>query len=211
MAKKNKSLPIPDISWACFVNISVKVFCKTLELLTITDEIKKKEDKISKELNGKLKEVCFKYKLQRPHWDAKADNEKRPDFTCRLFNPYAESVDLSEVDLHIECKCIGNNRKSSPSWILNMNYINEGINRFDSLSHEYGRGANDGVMIGYIISSTKSEIQEAINEKLPNNIQKLKFITESKVEKIFTQFFRENVKPADFTLHHIWADFTKVD
>jgi hypothetical protein len=48
-----------------------------------------------------------------------------------------------------------------------MNYINKGIDRFDSLTHEYGKRANDGIMIGYIISSTKTTIQQEINTKDP--------------------------------------------
>jgi hypothetical protein len=89
-----------------------------------------------------------------------------------------------------------------------MNYINNGINRFDSLSHEYGKRAHDGIMIGYIISSTKFEIQKEINDKLPENIEKLTFIKRNKVENIKTKFTRKNVKPSDFTMHHIWVDLT---
>jgi len=90
-----------------------------------------------------------------------------------------------------------------------MNYITEGINRFDYLSHKYGKNANDGIMIGYIISSTKFDIQKIINKNMPKNIEKLKFKTNNKVENITTKFKRENVEPFDFNMHHIWANFTK--
>jgi len=207
MPRKNKSFSEPYKDWIRFVDIGVEIFCTALNLLMVTDEMKKDEDSITKDLYKKLKDVCFKHKdkPQRPSWDAKTDTEKRPDFTCRLVNPFAESVDMSEIDLHIECKCIGNNR--SPSWNLNKNYITDGIKRFDALSHEYGKCADDGIMIGYIISSTKEEIQRIMNEKLPENIEKLNFKTKSKVEKISTKFKRKNVEPLDFRLHHIWANY----
>jgi len=211
MARKEKSLPYAKEKWNTFIAIRIEVFCKTLNLLIVTPKMKENENNISKELYKKMKQVCFEHKNkpERPFWDAKTDDtEKRPDFTFRFKNSIAESADLSEIDLHIECKCVGFNRKSSPRYNLNLNYISDGIDRFDTLTHKYGKNAFDGIMIGYIISSNKSDIQNEINSKLPENIEKLNFITEDKVEKITTKFIRENVEPFDFTMHHIWADFT---
>ena len=209
MARKEKSLPY-NKSWTTFTNNCIQVFFVTLDLLIVTAEMKKNENKISKVLYKEMKDVCFKNKVvkHRPFWDAKIDDtEKRPDFTYGFNNSLAKSAALSEIDLHIECKCIGNNR--SHSWSFNNNYINNGIKRFDSLTHEYGKNAFDGIMIGYIISSNKSDIQNEINGKLPQNIEKLDFKNGNKVEKISTKFMRENVKPSDFTMHHIWADYTE--
>ena len=209
MARKEKSLSSIKESWNVFICNCLELFFVTLDSLIVTSKMKENEDDISKVLYKEMQYVCFKHKAlkYRPSWDAKTDDtEKRPDFTYRFINSFAESADLSEIDLHIECKCIGNNR--SPSWNLNMNYVNKGINRFDSLSHEYGKNAFDGIMIGYIISSNKSDIQNEINSRLPKNIEMLNFISGNKVEKISTKFIRENVDPFDFTMHHIWADFT---
>ena len=220
--RKNKSFSESSKDWAHFVNIRIEIFCMALNLLKITEKMKENELEISKALYPKLRTVCFVHKenpeLPKPNAEIGAATEeeltdesigKKPDFSYSMVNPLAESEKDYEINLHIECKCIGYNR--SPSWNLNMNYINDGINRFDYLSHKYGRGANDGIMIGYIISSTKNNIQEIINQKLPKNIEKLKFKTKNKIENITTKFERENVEPFDFKLHHIWADFTKDD
>jgi hypothetical protein len=221
--RKNKSLSEPLDDWVKFVNFRIEVFCEALDLLQVTEEMKENELYISDALYPKLKFICFSYKKKNPglpKFDSKigaaTENElndesinKKPDFTYSMVNSFAETIEDSEINLHIECKCIGYNR--SPSWNLNMNYINNGISRFDYLSHEYGKGANDGIMIGYIISSTKYNIQEIINQNLPKNIEKLNFKTKNKVENIVTKFARENVEPFDFNMHHIWADFTKVD
>ena len=220
--RKNKSLSEPLDDWVKFVNFRIEVFCKALDLLQVTEEMKKNEIDVSDSLFPKLKIICFSYKKKNPglpKFDSKIgattedelDDEsinKKPDFTYSMVNSFAETIEDSEINLHIECKRIGNN---DPSWNLNMNYITDGINRFDYLSHKYGKDANDGIMIGYIIDSTKSDIQEEINQHLPENIERLNFMTKNKVENITTKFERKNVEPFDFKLHHIWADFTVVD
>ena len=220
MARKNKALPDPLKTWIDFVNLRIEVFCKALEYLVITDNMKRNEGRISAALYPKLIFVCYELKVDSgiPEWDKKrgaaTDKElnlesinKRPDFTCTLFDNLAETIDKYKVDLHIECKCIGFNRNPKSRWNLNQNYINDGINRFDALSHEYGKGARDGIMIGYIISSTKPDIQKQINDNLPTKIEKLNFVTKNKVEKVSTRFVREVVEPTNFTMHHIWADY----
>jgi hypothetical protein len=62
-------------------------------------------------------------------------------------------------------------------------------------------------MVGYIISSTKFDIQKQINRNLQKNIEKLDFRKNDKVENIATKFKRKTVEPFDFTLHHIWAKY----
>ena len=217
MSRKNTPIPNSAKTWPKFVKLRIEIFCKALDALIITDDIINKEDEISKVLNPKLLTVCRKLKLKVgiPVWDSKNrpsnDNDikspsanTRPDFTCNHYDTNAKCNELYEINLHIECKRIGNN---NPKWNLNMNYITDGIDRFDSLEHRYGKYAYDGIMVGYIIDSTKDEIQTAINEKLPENIEKLNFRTKNKVENISTKFKRKNVKPLDFKLHHIWADY----
>jgi hypothetical protein len=189
-----------------------------LDALNVTDDIINNEDEISKALNPKLLAVCqtLNLKVGVPVWEAKnrpttendiklPSSDTRPDFTCSHYDTSADPNKPYEINLHIECKRIG---KKDPSSKLNRNYIINGINRFDSLEHRYGRYAHGGIMIGYITSSNKSKIQKEVNEKLPENIEKLKFTTTNKVENVETKFYRKNVEPFDFTLHHIWVDFT---
>jgi len=220
MPRKNSSIPKSTELWHQFVQVRLDIFLKALDILYIKDDMKENEDIISKALYPKIVKTCFEHKdkPEPPAWDAKkgavVDEEivlesvvKRPDFTFALVDQTAEKVEMYTIYLNIECKCIGNNRSSS--WNLNMNYINNGINRFDCLTHEYGKRTKDGIMIGYIISSNKADIQKEINSELPKNIEKLNFVSKDKVEKISTKFIRENVEPFDFKMHHIWVDFTK--
>jgi hypothetical protein len=214
MARKNKGLPGRIRIWSQFVDIYINIFCKALSLLNVEIIEKLNENNISSYLNVPLNKACCSSGLAifPPFWEgnisAVNNNEvktnntaKRPDFICKMINNSFTSPEDYTISLHIECKLIG-------STTLNKYYINNGINRFDSLTHEYGKGANDGIMVGYIISSTKTTIQQEINSNLPNKLEQLNFKEKNKIEKITTHFTRENVKPLDFTLHHIWADFT---
>jgi hypothetical protein len=178
MARKDKSLPNSIKIWTEFVAIYVEVFSDALNILQITDDIKSDENAITIALCPKLRMICFAHNKSpnTPNRDPRIspviDDEissqfvdKRPDFICSFVDPNADTVEMYEIDLHIECKRLGIKKSS---WDLNMNYINNGINRFDLLTHEYGKRANDGIMIGYIISSTKLTIQKEINSSLPS-------------------------------------------
>ena len=218
MARKYKPFPQAPKIWADFVQIRLEIFYKALEALNISSSFEN-EFQISAALCPEIRKQCFKHKDKPacPSWERpkmpmtneevlQAREAKRPDFTSNLVDVNAESYVLHEIYLHIECKCIG---IIKPSWNLNVNYVRNGVARFDALSHKYGEQAFDGIMIGYIISSTKEEIQKSINKELPKNIEKLNFTTENKVEQMTTKFIRENVQPYSFNLHHIWADFRK--
>ena len=216
MARKYKPFPQAPKIWADFVQIRLEIFYKALEALKISPSVEN-EFQISAALCPELIKKSNEYKIKhgRPKWEQPimpatkeevllAKKAKRPDFTCTLTDLDAEP--LCEIHLHIECKCIG---IIKPSWNLNVNYVRNGVARFDALSHKYGEQAFDGIMIGYILDSTKEEIQKSINKELPKNIEKLNFTTENKVEQMTTKFTREIVKPSKFNLHHIWADFRK--
>ena len=71
-----------------------------------------------------------------------------------------------------------------PKWILNENYVKNGIKRFDSKTHEYGKRVNSGIMICYIISMTPVKIENEVNiyqkRHLPEN-NKVKFSFDTKL------------------------------
>jgi hypothetical protein len=218
MARKDKPFREPYKDWASFVNAVICVFCRALDMIQVTEKMKKHEDDITDYLYPELEKVNFELKAGINNFardakiGAKTKDElgsehirKKPDIATGFTDPMAKTIEKYAIKLHIECKCVGSNRSSS--WNLNKNYIDDGINRFDCLTHKYGEYVQDGIMVGYIISSTKPDIQKQINESLPANIEKLDFRKNDKVENIATKFKRKTVEPFDFTLHHIWADF----
>jgi hypothetical protein len=120
MARKNKDLPGRVKIWPKFVELYIEIFCQALDSLQITDEMKKDEPGISEELCPRLRDMCFnnKDKPETPRWEqpkmpitqdevTKANNAKRPDFTCSLVDPNADTIEMYEIDLHIECKRLG--------------------------------------------------------------------------------------------------------
>jgi len=211
--------------WNRHVVLYSEVFSAALQELSESSSISGDEDAISEILCSILSRVCFRLgksrnqDLQTPYWEAPIQpvtgNElkggkirKRPDFTCKCINPWAVSHEKYEVSLHVECKLLG--RPTSATWILNENYVKNGIKRFDSKIHEYGKRAYTGMMIGYIIGMTPEEIESEVNvyqkKHIPEHTQ-IKFLFDMMTLFKTSQYIkRKNVMPARFELFHLWVD-----
>jgi hypothetical protein len=116
-----------------------------------------------------------------------------------------------EVSLHVECKLLG--YPTSATWILNENYVKNGIKRFDSQIHEYGKRAHSGIMIGYIISMRPEEIESEVNvyqkKHVPEYTQ-IKFLFDTTtLFKTRQDIKRKDVIPTQFELFHFWVDLRK--
>ena len=155
-----------------------EVFSKALQELSGSASISGGENAVSEMLCPILNRVCYNLgksrgqELQTPWWETPiqpviedelrgGEIKKRPDFSCKLINPRADSHEKYEISLHVECKLLGH--PTSATWILNENYVKNGIKRFDSKIHEYGKRADSGMMIGYMISMTPKEIESEVN------------------------------------------------
>lgn len=211
--------------WNRHITLYSDIFSAALKELSESSLISRDEDAISERLCLILSSVCYRLgksrnqDVQTPCWEAPiqpvAGDElrggkikKRPDFTCKCINPWAISHEKYEISLHIECKLLG--YPTSTTWILNENYVKNGIKRFDSKIHEYGKMANSGMMIGYIISMTPAEIEAEVNvyqkKYAPENDQiKFSFNTITPFNAC-QHIIRKNVCPTQFELIHLWAD-----
>lgn len=211
--------------WSRHVQLYSDVFSVALQELSKLSSITGGEDAISEMLCPILSRVCYEthksqgQELQTPSWESSIQpvkrNElkggkkgKRPDFTCGLINPWAESCEKYEISLHIECKLLG--FPTSATWILNENYVKNGIKRFDSKDHEYGKRANSGIMIGYIINMTPEDIESEVNNYQKKHISgynKIKFLFDRKtLFKTRQEIKRGNITPYRFELFHLWVD-----
>ena len=213
-----RSTPIGSFKqlWQRHEDLYFNIFVDALNLLQITEKQRKDEDAISEGLCPVLQQVCFDHpqKPQTPDWEKPikpvSEDElkggkvrKRPDFICTIVNTFAQSPEMHEISLHIECKRLGKTRKS---WNLNKNYVENGILRFDCLSHEYGKRAPSGIMIGYIVDSPPQDILKKVNTYTKELKIKLSFKFVSKVEICESSLLREYVNPENFKLIHIWAE-----
>jgi len=217
-----RSLPVFASLWQRHETIYCEVFFMSLQKLA-NGVVSGDENSISKTLCPILNCVCFTLsqsqnkEVRTPTWEGPiqpvSEDEleiepKRPDFTCKLSNPYAASAEEHEIPLHVECKCLG--FPTSPSWKLNENYVIKGMKRFDCSSHEYGKRASSGIMIGYIIDMEPTEILKEVNHYKQKHLSYFTDISivieKAKVFRNRHNVKRKYVSPKEFDLTHIWVD-----
>jgi hypothetical protein len=217
-----RSLPACAKLWQRHETIYCEVFFLSLRQL-VNEPVSGDENTISKRLCLILGRVCFTLSRSRsievrtPTWegpiqpvsvDESEVESKRPDFTCKLSNPYATSAEEYEIPLHVECKRLG--FPTSSSWKLNKNYVTEGMKRFDCDSHEYGKRASSGMMIGYIIDMEPEEILEEVNRYKQKHLSYFPDISmavdKATVSRNRQNLKRKNVAPKEFGLTHLWVD-----
>lgn len=215
--------------WERHVRLYLEVFSTALWELSESESISGDEDAVSELLCVILNGVCFKLgksrnqELPSPCWETPIQPvaedmlkggkiKKRPDFTCKCLNPFAASPDTHEISLHVECKLLGS--PTSPTWILNENYVKSGIKRFDSKTHEYGKRAHTGIMIGYIRDMAPLEIESEVNgyqKKHAPGYREINFVFETgTLFKTHQDIDRKYVMPSRFELIHLWVDLRNV-
>lgn len=216
MGRKTGAIKTFSSLWQNHEKLYFSIFYNALTQLKISDEQRNDEDAISEELCPILRRICFEHimDVRTPEWERPIQpvkkeelkggkTRKRPDFSCTLLNSMALSKEMYEIPLHIECKRLG---KKVGSWNLIKNYVNNGIERFDITSHEYGKLAPSGMMIGYIINMEPLVIIDEVNKCLPVLFTRLDKTFSNKVSYYNQKLLRKNVKPKRFKLIHLWAD-----
>lgn len=219
------SVPSFTDLWQKHETIYVGLFCLALQRLSEYISDTADEDTISEQLCPVLNEICFEEnqahnrEISVPDWEKPVQPttlkelkggkiKKRPDFTCKLINTFAACAEEYELQLHVECKRVGN--PTSGSWKLNENYVVNGIKRFDCDSHEYGKRAPSGIMIGYVISMSPMRIVSEINghqkKHCPHNPVLTFNFRKKNVREGFQNLNRKNVRPNHFKLFHLWVD-----
>ncbi len=202
--------------WLRHEALYFSIFEQALNELDINEEQRQDEDAISESLCPVLRTVCFQHKnkVKTPEWERPIQpstgaelmggkKRKRPDFTCSLINSTAKSPEMYEIAFHVECKRLG---KTNGSWKLNKNYVKNGVKRFDSSSHNYGKRAPSGMMIGYMVSMSPDDILVEVNEELKNNYAELMFDFSEKVSSCEQRLNRKYLQPVRFKLAHLWVD-----
>ncbi len=213
------------VLWKRHVILYTDVFSAALHELSKAPSLSGGEDAVSEMLCLILNRVCFNIgksqniELQTPYWEAPIQPvsgdepkggkiNKKPDFTCKCINPLATTPEKYEIAFHIECKLLGN--PTSATWILNENYVKNGIRRFDSTIHAYGKRAYSGMMIGYIIGMTPENIETEVNDyqkKQEPEYPEIEFVFDTKnLFKTIQNIKRENVMPTRFDMIHLWVD-----
>lgn len=192
-------------------------------LLLAQSSVSKKENEINFKLAIMLRKACFNWKAERgeelaiPKYEQPSQptgeeceiqvHPKRPDFTSSFINAEAKSAKEFELYFPIECKVLG---IKETSWDYCKNYSNNGINRFISSSHKYGKNFPYGLMIGYMVDISKDEALVLVNTQIEQTAKTpcLQFYQSETGGTSFKcdQPLIRNFSPKKFLLFHLWTD-----
>jgi hypothetical protein len=161
-----------------------------------------------------------------PHFDAlnqpdmndetRATREyKRPDFQWELKDSQART-DEDHFRLYaMECKRLG--LPSSPTWVLNREYISHGVCRFIKIVHGYGSPKSNSsyAMVGYVQSMDLDDILGEVNGfartySVPNIILSIAGWQEKDISHLGHQLDRPEIHPTPLTLRHLWLDIRDI-
>jgi len=218
--------------WQRHEKLILGVFIRALKMLCSEKNLPDAENRINETLYIKAKHVYLKLpSKQRPAFFGlflEPQNQpqtecdvgekfllKRPDFKWRLENKSDSNPHTAIRDYDIECKRLG--KRLNKKWVLNENYVHNGILRFLNIEHNYGRGMPFGAMIGYVqnmeLKDILKEINKYINRNQKHKIAPVKFpqknIGSKEVIKTTQKLYRTEINPASFNLRHIWGDLRK--
>jgi len=223
-----RAVPSFRILWQQHETLYQRLFCAALERLAEDRCDITEENAISERLCPILSALCFEAsgrkncEIPTPDWEKPIQpvveselkggrGAKRPDFTCKRTNPFAVSADEHEIPFHVECKRLGTSAGSG--WVLNENYVTNGIKRFDCAIHQYGKRASSGMMIGYVLGMSPQIILSEVNayqrHHCPNNPEIVFNFDGRTVEECEQRLKREHVQPWNFKLIHLWVNLKK--
>lgn len=135
--------------------------------------------------------------------------QNRPDIQWTIFDDQAQGIGNAYLYYTIECKRLG--EPESTSWIFNENYVDEGIVRFIKDDKGYAKDVDSGMMIGYIQSSSPSEILKDVNSRAearkipPISLTSGNWVIDGPT-RLDRHELNRNYQPQRFFLNHIWVD-----
>jgi len=203
----------------------LEIFKLALKMLREESSLPDKEDEINRKLcflvrraNGVLQDqnqgiespMIYESKNQPDADDVTRSTResKRPDFLWGVSDTNELDHDRRDKFYIIESKRLGS--PPSPTWILNKNYVVNGMKRFVDPEWSYGKSSHSGAMIGYIQDMELQTILEEVNtnaasELLPN-ITISSDGEQPDITKLDQRLEREQIQPTPFDLRHLWVD-----
>lgn len=163
-------------SWERYNSDIVKVILEALVVLRNRDDLVTDEVDLTRKLFFSFKRAAYNlglnYHLPTPEGNnppyegdeqrARREN-KRPDFYWQFCDDTIDDPKWCDRRFVLECKRLGSPRSSSPKWILNENYLYDGIDRFLKKEHEYAKGDDSAAMIGFVESMEFDVILREVN------------------------------------------------
>jgi hypothetical protein len=100
---------------------------------------------------------------------------------------------------HIECKRIGGSD-------LNEKYVDEGVQRFVSPGHRYGKDVSEGAMVGYIIEGRAADAISDVNGRAAVvGLPEVVLISDAAHVALLESTLDRSFPRSPFKLHHAWV------
>ena len=227
---KKIGIPSPEELWARHEERILEVFLVALKMLRGKPTLPNHENGINVKLYFMIRRA--NHRLRRigrglahiPIWEAhsqpvsedeedKSRLNKKPDFQWQMVDDFETDPEKAYKHYTIECKRLGN--PSTRTWVLNENYVTNGILRYVKKEFGYGKFAASGAMIGYIQSMNPSQILSEVNgfarkESIDRINSPLYGWSEDGVSRLEQRVHRPEVPPPLFYLRHFWVDLRNV-
>ena len=143
-----------------------------------------------------------------PDDEARARREqKRPDFQWTYLDRYESDPQRSSKQFVVECKRLGKATRSD--WVFNVNYSDNGIERFRDPEWAYAKHAPSGAMLGYWQSMEGKEVLREVNEGCCRRSIPSLVLVGSCSSKGISKFEHDLERPfqiSPFKLRHLWID-----
>lgn len=211
--------------WDDFEQRVVEVFSLGLAALVTKERLPSQEDFLSQELHRCCREANHRlrkegrgveYILAQVTNQPSPDDEyrasrlqKRPDFACGYHDDSLpeDRFEYADYFYTVECKRLGS--PSSSSWVLNRNYVEHGVKRFEDPEWGYAQGASSGLMVGFMQNMEPDSILVEVNGHL-TTFPSISLTSGSWTPKALTVLdahtFDRRFLPSPFQLRHFWVD-----
>jgi hypothetical protein len=217
-------MPRPDLnfsaSWEEYKLTLLQIIEEALALLRHDHRAGMSENEINRILWQCFRRVVHKHKLtyhlpvpegcNPPNADdvhRAAREFKRPDFYWQIADDTADDAETCDRRFVLECKRLGT---AASAWVFNTNYSLNGILRFVTDDHGYGKGDDTGGMVGYVQNMDFADILREVNAAA--SLVGIPVISAppggwqpggmSQLIHILTRPFR----PTSYELSHFWID-----
>ncbi len=161
---------------------------------------------------------------QMPHLDAgnqpdmddpepSAREDMRPDFQWELKDVQARNREEYQRFYALECKRLG--FRTSPGWVLNKQYVTNGIKRFVKREYAYGSPKSNAsaAMIGYVQTMELNQILDEVNSFCKtNSVRQIDLSGGWRKDISFLAHLldRPEVHSTPLLLQHLWIDLRDV-
>jgi hypothetical protein len=209
--------------WGKYKSEIFDVIREALSNLQGVPDLKEDEISLNRELHFCFVEATYRLKLNHhlPMQEGKnppdPDDEERAKREDKIPDFYWQFSDHTVIDPRrcarrfvLECKRLG--KPTSSRWILNKNYVQNGIRRFVFEEHGYGKGDESGAMVGYVQNMEFDVILLEVNAAIETSPEPIPTLPApaggwivngiSRLDHIFERSFLQT----PFHLWHLWVD-----